>query len=431
MKKTLSILLLILVSFLIVGCKKPTDPKITNILITEDSINEFDEGKIDLSLIKIKVILDNGKVEIKDLKEEYLETDINNLQIGTNTIQATYQEFTFYFTINIKKLDDMRFIYQLDDLGMNYYITSYIGRDEKITLPTTYKGKKVIGVESSAFLNNKVVKTVIIPKGYTYLGEAAFYNCESLKSIYIPSTIKTLRSYSLNGIHIVIFEETLDKMIVENNNWYDNKNTKIYENINLNNIKIEGNYQYLLENDKATIIGYLGKEENVVIPSNYNNLPITIVGSNAFYKNFDLVSVELPDSIEILEVSSFCSCESLTTIKLSNKLKRIEESTFGNCYELTNIEFNNNLEFIGHNAFIQCSKLKSLTLPVSVTTIDTYAFAWCMGLESIYIPTSVINMGQGAVYGCSSLTITTEFTSKPETWHDNWNPNNRKVNWAK
>ena len=81
MKKTLSILLLILVSFLIVGCKKPTDPKITNILITEDSINEFDEGKIDLSLIKIKVILDNGKVEIKDLKEEYLETDINNVHI--------------------------------------------------------------------------------------------------------------------------------------------------------------------------------------------------------------------------------------------------------------------------------------------------------------------------------------------------------------
>lgn len=428
MKKTLRLLTLFLLIFLVVGCQKQTNPKITNIMITDDSVTEFDEGQIDLSLINIKVIKDNKETIIKELKEEYLITDINNLQIGINTIEAKYENFTFYFSITIKKLDDLRFTYQ--DLGMNYYITSYIGKDENITLPTTYKDKKVIGIDSSAFLNNSTIKTVIIPKGYTYLGEAAFYNCSNLKSIYIPSTIKTLKSYSLNSAHIVIFEETLDKMTIENNNWYDEKNAKIYENINIDSLAIKDEYQYLIE-ENVTILGYIGNEENVVVPSNFNELPISIIGSNAFYNNLNLKTVELSDQIEILGIGSFKGCENLTNITLSKSLRRIEDNAFGNCYSLEQIEFFNNLEFIGHNAFIQCSSLKNLTIPNSVIKIDSYAFAWCTKLETIYIPNTVINIGEGAVYGCSKLTVNTGYTAKPETWHENWNPNNRKVNWGK
>ena len=82
MRKTLSIVALFLISFLIVGCERPTKP------ITKD---------------------------------------------------------------------DLRFTYK--DLGSYYYITSYIGEDENITLPTEYKGKKVIGIESSAFNNKSIINT--------------------------------------------------------------------------------------------------------------------------------------------------------------------------------------------------------------------------------------------------------------------------------
>lgn len=431
MKKVLNILLILVFAFLLVSCKKPVDVKITNILITEDSVIDFYEDAIDLSQIKIRIIKSNGEEEIKEFSSEYLITDINSLVVGYNNIEAKYENFTFYFSINIKNADDLRFTYKTDALGLNYYITGYTGKDENIVLPTKYKNKKVVGVEPSAFLNNNIVKTVVIPSGYNYLGEAAFYNCKSLKSIYIPSTIKALDAYSLNSVHIILFEDKLENKEILDASWYDKNNSVIYENVDMNNLIVENNYQYLLDEEYVTIIGYIGSEENICIPSKFNNSDVKKIGSNAFYKNENLLTVEIPSSVEVLENSAFCSCENLTSITLSTNLKRIEKSVFGNCISLENIDLPNSLEFIGHNAFIQCSSIKKINIPSSVKEIDTYAFAWCMGLEEIYIPKSVVNMGQGVVYGCGKVTVNCEFAEKPATWHDDWNPNNRKVNWGK
>lgn len=431
MKKVLNILLILVFAFLLVSCKKTVDVKITNILLTEDSIVDFYEDSIDLSQIKIRIIKSSGEEEIKEFSSEYVLTDINSLVVGSNNVEAKYENFTFYFSINIKAADDLRFTYQVDSLGLNYYITSYIGTDENIILPSEYKGKKVIGVDTSAFLNNNIIKTVVIPSGYNYLGDAAFYNCQSLKSIYIPSTVKELNAYSLNSVHVILFEDKLENKEIYDASWCDKNNSVVYENIELNKLVIENNYQYLINEEYATIVGYIGNEENICIPSKFNNLDVKRIGPNAFYKNENVLSVSLPNSIEALEKSSFCSCENLTNITLSTNLKRIEENAFGNCANLENINLPNSLEFIGHNAFIQCASIKKINIPSSVKEIDTYAFAWCMGLEEIYIPKSVVSMGQGAVYGCSKLTVNCEFTEKPTTWHDDWNPNNRKVNWGK
>jgi hypothetical protein len=62
---------------------------------------------------------------------------------------------------------------------------------------------------------------------------------------------------------------------------------------------------------------------------------------------------------------------------------------------------------IGDGAFWGCSSLTSVTIPDSVTSIGYGAFYGCSGLTSVTIPDSVTSIGKGAFNSCSSLTSVT------------------------
>ena len=71
------------------------------------------------------------------------------------------------------------------------------------------------------------------------------------------------------------------------------------------------------------------------------------------------------------------------------------------------IVFNYTITSIGEGAFFGCSSLTSVTIPDSVTSIGDYAFDYCSSLTSVTIPDRVTSIGVAAFYGCSSLTSVT------------------------
>ena len=63
----------------------------------------------------------------------------------------------------------------------------------------------------------------------------------------------------------------------------------------------------------------------------------------------------------------------------------------------------NSVTSIGNGAFYGCNSLTSVTIPNSVNSIDYMAFAGCKSLSSVTIPDSVSFIGDYAFYDCESL----------------------------
>lgn len=114
------------------------------------------------------------------------------------------------------------------------------------------------------------------------------------------------------------------------------------------------NYVCRIAPQKGSIITkYTGRETDVVIPDEYDSVPI----------------VELK--------GTFDNCKSLVSVTIPHSVETIGYATFRNCRSLTCVDLPNNISSIGRYAFSNCRSLKSLTIPNSVTKINKQAFSHC------------------------------------------------------
>lgn len=148
-------------------------------------------------------------------------------------------------------------------------------------------------------------------------------------------------------------------------------------------------------------------DTDIVIAAVHNGLPVTSIGDSAFFSCYSLTSITIPDSMTSIGEHAFELCTSLKSVVIGDGVTSIGDSAFSECYALT-----------------------SVTIPDSVTSFGEYAFDDCSSLKSITIPDSVTSIGDYAFYYCENLTIYCEADSKPEGWHENWNPSNRPVVWG-
>ena len=106
------------------------------------------------------------------------------------------------------------------------------------------------------------------------------------------------------------------------------------------------------------------------------NLPsgIKTIGRFAFCNCWNLEHINLPDTVERIEISAFDGATGLKSFTCPKNLKVIEHYAFHICKNLTEIKFNYGLEHIGWRAF-SSSGLQSVNIPASVKEIGTEAFA--------------------------------------------------------
>ncbi len=147
-------------------------------------------------------------------------------------------------------------------------------------------------------------------------------------------------------------------------------------------------------------------DTDIIIPSTYNNKPVTSIGEWAFD-----------------------SCSSLTSVTLSFGITSIGDYAFWGCELLAKIDMSESVSFIGDLPFSGC-KIKEARIPTSIIphvisnslekvvinggeAIESYAFWTCGSLKNIVISSSVTSIGESAFRNCYSLeSVTFEENSK-------------------
>lgn len=98
---------------------------------------------------------------------------------------------------------------------------------------------------------------------------------------------------------------------------------------------------------------------------------VTDFGHYAFFHATKLQRVSIPGSIERIGVTVFYECKSLQQIEFSEGLTRIGEQAFAFCKSLTNIDLPDSLKYIDMAAFVGCNLTGVLELPESLNPISS------------------------------------------------------------
>ena len=194
----------------------------------------------------------------------------------------------------------------------------------------------------------------------------------------------------------------------------------------------------------ASVTGYNGNADNVVIPKTYRGIPVKEIKDYAFRYQTRLKSITLPDCVTSIGNSAFYGCSGLTSITIPDCVTSIGEGAFSGCSSLESIT----IPFVGAKAGVTSSDKNQYPLgyifgtssydggvateqdyygnSTYSTTSTTYyipsslksvtvtggkilygAFSNCTGLTSVTIPDSVTSIGSDAFYNCTGLTSVT------------------------
>ncbi len=319
--------------------------------------------------------------------------------------------------------------------GLEYYIydnedaytVTGIGTclDENLTIYPEHNGKPVIRIGWSAFRNCNNLRSVLIPDSVKEIHNFAFQGCSQLEKIELPATIIEVGEYVFDGCESLIYYEKDGLKYLGNE---DNKYVYLAGVVKTD----------ILNADIHTSCKLIGFEafknctllNNIRIPSGVTHIGvfatsgsfknIEVEESNANYKSIngnlytkdgkeliqyargkvdDVFSV--PDGVTIIGKNAFVYCNSLLEVYLPNSVISLGDGCFSFCNSLVNIHLSENLTEIGENAFVGCA-VKSVTIPNGVVSIGRSAFSFCNSLETVKIGVSLKNI-TGEVFEYSSL----------------------------
>ena len=237
------------------------------------------------------------------------------------------------------------------------------------------------------YSNRSSIKTVIIANGVTSIGSSAFYGCNNLTEISMPSSVTKIGTYAFANCTSIDNIELPDSITIIDSNSF-------YGCASLMEITIPQN---------ATNIGSAAFKKcsslkNITLPEG-----LTSIGSHAFDGCSNLSNFKLPNSLTNIGYDAFTNCTSLTSMKIPQNVKSIESSLFYLCSGLESVSLPETITSIGPSAFLGCSNLTNITIPNSVTSIGRSAFVGCNKLTSISIPNTVTSIGEGAFKNCRNL----------------------------
>ena len=325
----------------------------------------------------------------------------------------------------------------VDDIA---YIVGYLGDDKELTLPDNfiYKGNVINEYKITQYMFiNKDIVSISIPDSVTSIGDLAFYNCTSLRSIHLSNNLKTigdLAFYNCISLTNIILPSSLESI----GDLAFNCCYKLFEIYNLSNLEIDAGStnngyvayfakvihesideesilkfddngfvfaNYKTDSYDGVIIGYFGNETDLIIPGSFewNGIKITNLYIIEYaFANMNFTSLILKDGISILGNYSFTNC-TIGYLELADSIIECENQPF--IYSnITKVKCNAFLcQFISNNNWTNYNLKEVIIAPSDFSSISYRNFSNCTSLEKILIPVNILSIEMYAFYGCSSL----------------------------
>lgn len=236
-------------------------------------------------------------------------------------------------------------------------VIGYKGRNEHITIPSSYNGKPVTAIGNSAFdinENKRVIKSVVIPNTIKTIGKYAFLGCE-LTSIIIPKNVTYLGGGAFSFCELT----TID------------------------------------------------------IPGS-----IEILRNMTFMYCRSLTTVNIGEGVRVIEEQAFQGCTSLESISLPDSIERVEGYlTFKDTPWYAKLEENRKgkLIYIGKTLYCDNNCLDSvINIRDDTVYINKKALAYSW-VKEVRIPISVLMIGAGA-FNCVKNLTDVYYEGTKEEW---------------
>jgi hypothetical protein len=192
-------------------------------------------------------------------------------------------------------------------------IWAYEGTATNLVIPAKLGNVIIKKIGSSAFFDNKKLKSVTFPNGLTEIGDNAFGRCTSLTTVKLPSTLKVIDAYAFDSC---------------------------------------------------------SKLKGITIPNG-----VKTIDEGAFLFCSSITEIKIPNSVTTLGTGAFQGV-SITSITIPSSITTISGALFGQTL-LETVIIPKTIKSIEGEAFAECSKLKSITIPKTVTKIEHGVFDKC------------------------------------------------------
>lgn len=277
-------------------------------------------------------------------------------------------------------------------------------------------------------LGNSNVSTLVIPDSVVTIEGNAFSNSSYLFSLTLGKKVTNIESSAFsNCVKLVeVYNKSSTSGYVHDHNTYTHLNVYTPQS-GSSKLYYEGDFVLYKDGDDVILIGYLGSDTEITVPSG-----TTQIYRNALVK-LDVTKIVIPGTVKVICENAFSSCEKLNSLELPCGLDYVGANIISGCDSLELTAYNNALylgnsenpylvlvkavkddvteciihgdtEIIYTNAFKQCITLTEIVIPDSVRVISDSAFYSCQGLEKLTIGTGVKYVGANAFYYCHNLT---------------------------
>ena len=299
-----------------------------------------------------------------------LETVIMQEKVNADGTIEGVKYIGDYAFKNCKNLTTVKMANSVTEVGASLFYS-----DENLT--NVNLSTKMTYIGSYMFSNCNGLISIEIPEGVTGIGAGAFQSCNNLISIKIPQSVRTIYTGSFNSC------SKLTNIDLSGNTNFSFKNGILLGNKGTEMIiilasAVSGNTFTVPDTVTKLDYGQIDQFKNitkVVIPASVNNM-------NAMFINNNITEVEIDRYNETYETDGkaiYTKDENNKTlvryytnennVVIEKPIKKIQRQSFMT-KSLNTIELPDTLEVIESEAFNGCANLKKIELGINVKNFD-------------------------------------------------------------